>query len=304
MRLRGDWEDALEEARRACDWLSMPSSPEGPGDAYYQLGELYRLRGDLVAANDAYRQASRLGREPEPGLGLLWLASGRAGAARASVRRALDETREEERARRAELLGAYVEILLAIDDVSEARVMATELHEVADQFEAPPLQAMAQRVEGSVCLAEGDARTALTALRSSWTAWNRLDAPYEAARVRVLIAAARRALGDEDSAAMEVDAARWVFQQLGAARDLAQLERGPASSARPSNGLTPRELEVLALIAASETNKAIAAALVISEHTVARHVQNMLLKLGFSSRTGLATFAVEQGLARHPDGQK
>jgi ATP/maltotriose-dependent transcriptional regulator MalT len=306
MRLRGDWEDALEEARRACDWLSMPTSPEGPGDAYYQLGELYRLRGDFVAANDAYREASRLGREPEPGLGLLWLASGRAEAARASVGRALDETADADRARRAELLAAYVEILLATGELREARGAATQLQELASRFEALPLQALAQRAEGAVLLAEGKPRLALTALRNAWTAWSRLDAPYEGARVRALIGAACRALGDDESAAMEDDAVRWVFQQLGAARDLAQLEGSPARSAQPPAGLTPRELEVLALVAEGETNKAIAAALVISEHTVARHVQNMLVKLGFSSRTGLATFAVEQGLTRprHPDSQK
>jgi DNA-binding CsgD family transcriptional regulator len=306
MRLRGDWEDALEEARRACDWLSMPTSPEGPGDAYYQLGELYRLRGDFVAANDAYREASRLGREPEPGLGLLWLASGRAEAARASVGRALDETADADRARRAELLAAYVEILLATGELREARGAATQLQELASRFEALPLQALAQRAEGAVLLAEGKPRLALTALRNAWTAWSRLDAPYEGARVRALIGAACRALGDDESAAMEDDAARWVFQQLGAARDLAQLEGSPARSAQPPAGLTPRELEVLALVAEGETNKAVAAALVISEHTVARHVQNMLVKLGFSSRTGLATFAVEQGLTRprHPDSQK
>jgi len=144
---------------------------------------------------------------------------------------------------------------------------------------------------------------ALVPLRRSWAAWKQIDAPYEAARVRVLIAAACRALGDEESAAMETDAARWVFERLGAVPDLASLE---AATAGPAvKGLTAREVEVLGLIAAGETNKRIAATLVISEHTVARHVQNMLQKLGFSSRASLAAFAVNQGLAGHaPSGQK
>ena len=89
MRLRGDWEDALQEAMRACDWLSLPTSPEGPADAFYQLGEMHRLRGNLAAADEAYRQASRTGRPPEPGLALLWLARGRTNAAAAAVQRAL-----------------------------------------------------------------------------------------------------------------------------------------------------------------------------------------------------------------------
>lgn len=314
MRLRGDWEDALREARRACDWLALPSSPEGPADAFYQLGELCRLRGDFAGADDAYRQASRLGRAPQPGLALLWLAQGRADAAATAIRRALDEAvpsgplGEWERmllhAQRADLLSAYVEISLALGETAKARAAAGELGQVVGGLEVLPLRALADRAEGSVLIAEGDPRAALAPLRRSWAAWKQLEIPYEAARVRVLIGAAFRALGDEESAAMELDAARWVFERLGAAPDLARLDANvPPPAPGAAGRLTPREIEVLSLIAAGETNKGIAAALVISEHTVARHVQNMLQKLGFSSRTTLAAFAVEQGLARSHAGQ-
>jgi len=156
-----------------------------------------------------------------------------------------------------------------------------------------------------VLIAEGQASAALAPLRRSWTAWQQLQVPYEAARVRVLIATACRELGDEESAAMEIDAARWVFERLGALPDLKRLEPASACDApATATGVTPREIEVLTLIAAGETNKAIAAALVISEHTVARHVQNMLLKLSMSSRASLAAFAVETGLARSQTGQQ
>jgi DNA-binding CsgD family transcriptional regulator len=315
MRLRGDWEDALEEARRACDWLSLPKGPEGPGDAFYELGELCRLRGDFAGAEEAYQQASRLGRTPQPGLALLGLARGRAEAAATAVRRALDEPAPQgalgdwdsmlQQAGRAELLGAYVEIMLALDDTATARASAAELVQAAADLDALPLRALADRAEGSVLIAEGQPRAALAPLRRSWMAWQRLEVPYEAARVRVLIGEACRALGDEQSAAMEFDAARWAFERLGAAPDLARLDLDPSSGgSRAPDGLTQREVEVLRLIATGETNKAIAAALVISEHTVARHVQNMLQKLGFSSRTGLAAYAVKHGLARPPTGQK
>jgi DNA-binding CsgD family transcriptional regulator len=304
MRLRGDWEDALGEARRACEWLSSPASPEGPAAAFYQLGELYRLRGDFVAAEAAYRQASRLGRPPEPGVALLWLARGQAEAAAAAVRRALDEI-QADRARRAELLAAYGEILLALGDTAAARTAMTKLAGLAATLDAVLLRALADRAEGSVLIAEGESRAALAPLRRSWTAWQRLGAPYEAAKVRALIGTACRALGDEESAAMEVDAARWVFERLGAAYDLARLDVDAASLApTAARGLTRREIEVLTLIAAGETNKAIAAALVISEHTVARHVQNLLQKRGCSSRASLAAFAVEAGLARRATSQK
>ncbi len=298
MCLRGDWDDALEEARRACEWLSLPASPEGPADAFYQLGELYRLRGDWAAADAAYRQASRFGRPPEPGIALLWLARGQAHAAAAAIGRTLDEAGAD-RAKRSELLAAYVVILLALGDTAAARTTTIELVHLAATLDALPLRALADRAEGSVLIAEGETRAALAPLRRSWMAWQQLEVPYEAARVRVLISAACRALGDEESAAMELDAARWVFERLGAVYDLAPLDADSASLApAAASGLTRREIEVLTFIAAGETNKAIAAALVISEHTVARHVQNMLQKLGFASRTSLAAFAVEQGLAR------
>jgi DNA-binding CsgD family transcriptional regulator len=301
MRLRGDWEDALEEAQRARDWLSLPTSPEGPADAFYQLGELYRLRGDSAGADEAYRQASRLGRPPEPGLSLLWLDRGEADAAAVAVRRALDEG-SESKARRAELLAALAEILLRQKEIGAALKASAELTELADALDALPLQALAKRAEGSVLIAADEPRAALAPLRQSWAAWQRLQAPYEAARSRILIGIACRALGDEQSAAMEFDAARWVFERLGAAPDIARLDGANPYLASTAGGLTPREVEVLKLIAAGETNKSIAAALVISEHTVARHVQNMLQKLGFSSRAGLAAFAVEQGIVRRPTG--
>ncbi|HWO93570.1 MAG TPA: LuxR C-terminal-related transcriptional regulator [Dehalococcoidia bacterium] len=298
MQLRGDWEDALLEARRACEWLSLPASPEGAADAYYMLAELHRLRGDVAPAEEAYRKASRLGRPPEPGLALLWLGQGRAEAARAAVHRALGEVRDEP-ARRSELLGAYIEILLEVGDVGGAREAADELRQIAAALDVPLLHALADRADGSVRIAEGDAKAALAPLRRSWMAWQKLDVPYEAARVRVLIGTACRALGDGESAAMEFDAARWIFEQLKAFPDLARLDTDapPLAASETSGPLTPRELEVLRMIAAGSTNKAIAATLVISEHTVARHVQNMLSKLGFSSRASLAAFAVEQGLA-------
>jgi DNA-binding CsgD family transcriptional regulator len=302
MRLRGDWADALQEALRACEWLSQPITPEGPADAFYQLGELYRLRGDFAAAEDAYRQASRLGRPPEPGLALLWLARGQVGSAAAAVRRALDEIGAN-RARRAELLAALVEILLARGELAEARTAADEVAALATELPALLPRALADGANGSVLLAHDEPRAALAPLRRAWTAWQELDAPFEAARVRVLLGTACRAVGDAESAEMELDAARWVFERLGAKYELERLAT-LTNSEKPTalHGLTRREREVLGLIAAGETNKAIAAALVISEHTVARHVQNMLQKLNSTSRASLAAFAVEAGLARRPTG--
>ncbi|WP_322796269.1 helix-turn-helix transcriptional regulator [Tepidiforma sp.] len=315
MRWRGDWADALEEARQACDWLSLPSSPQGHGDAFYHLGELYRLRGEGSAAQAAYRQASRRGRSPQPGLALLWAGSDQFEAAERALHYALGETEPDrpmgdwERlirlARRAELQSAYVDVLLRMGDVVGARSVVSELAEVAAAVDSLPVRALRDRAAGSVALAEGRPQESLAPLRRSWAAWQQLEAPYEGARVRVLIGRAYRALGDDQSAAMEFDAARWVFERLGAAPDLKALRADAGEAWEEGRGmLTPREVDVLRLIASGETNKEVAATLVISEHTVARHVQNMMAKLGVGSRAGLAAYAVRSGLAMPGHGEK
>jgi DNA-binding NarL/FixJ family response regulator len=127
--------------------------------------------------------------------------------------------------------------------------------------------------------------------------WREIGAPYEAARVRVLIGLACRSFGDDDSAEMELDAARSVFEQLGAAADVAHVEqlRG-TTSAKAGSGLTAREVQVLRLVATGKTNRAIANELFISEKTVARHVSNIFTKLGLSSRSAATAYAYEHEL--------
>jgi DNA-binding NarL/FixJ family response regulator len=295
MQLHGAWPDALEEARRACERLSHPPGPPGVvGMAFYQLAELRRLRGELAEAEEAYRRASQAGQAPQPGLALLRLAQGQVAAASAALRTALDQA--QGRAARSQVLAALVEAALAAGDVPAARAAAGELAEVAGEAGAPPLRAMAAGAQGTVLLAEGDARAALAALRQAWTAWQELEAPYEAARARVLVGLACRRLGDEDTAAMELDAARRVFRDLGAAPDLARIERLDQPAPGATGGLTARELQVLALVAAGKSNRAVAAELFLSEKTVERHVSNILTKLGVGSRTAAAAYAFEHGI--------
>ena len=158
--------------------------------------------------------------------------------------------------------------------------------------------AAAAQAEGAVRLAEGDADAALAATRRAWNLWEELKAPYEAARARVLVGLACRALGDEDTAALELEAARQAFVELGAAPDLAALSSltGQPEPGDDTGGLTARELEVLRLVAAGRSNREIAAALTISEHTAARHLQNIFAKLQVSSRTAASAFAFEHHL--------
>ncbi|MGH8930124.1 MAG: LuxR C-terminal-related transcriptional regulator [Egibacteraceae bacterium] len=295
MHLHGAWQDAIEEAQRACEQLSRPPGHPAIGEAFYQQAELHRLRGEFAQAEEEYRQASQWGRPAQPGLARLWLAQGRVDAAEAAIRLAVDETGD--RVTRSKILAAYVEIVLAAGDNRAARAATDELCEIAADLAAPFLHAVSTSARGAVLLAEGDARAALVPLRRAWTIFRELDIPYEAARVRVSVGLACRQLGDEDSAEMELDAARWVFRRLGAAPDIARVEElFSARSPQPTGGLTRREVQVLALVATGKTNRAIAAELVISERTVARHLSNIFTKLGVPSRAAATAYAYEHGL--------
>jgi DNA-binding CsgD family transcriptional regulator len=295
MQLEGAWTHAMEAARQACDQLSAPVRWDTLGSAYYQLGELHRLRGEYAEAEESYRKASESGHQPEPGMALLRLAQGRTDVAVAVLRRALDETQEPPT--RARLLPAYVEIMIASRDVVTARAAADELGQIAEFLDAAYLRAVAASAVGAVLFAEGDPRSALPKLRGAGSVWRGLDAPYEAARVQVLIGLACSALGDPETSAMELDGARKVFDQLGAKPDIEQLNvslRLPYGQA--PGGLTVREVEVLRLVASGKTNRAIARELGLSEKTVARHVHNSLTKIGVPSRAAATAYVYENGL--------
>jgi DNA-binding CsgD family transcriptional regulator len=299
LRLHGAWQDAGIEAERARDLFLRPPPEPGVGEAIYELAELDRLRGAFESAEIGYREAGSWGRLPEPGHALLRLAQGDVGAASMAIRRAQAEAVDD--LAHSRLLEPAVEIALTAGDVMTARESADRLAAMATHADAPLLRAMALRAEGAVRLAEGDVEGALNVLRRAWEAWAALDAPYDAARVRVLTAAACRRLGDTDGAALETDAARDVFARLGAAPDLARLQadagmaEGAAGAAAPG-GLSTREVEVLRLVAAGLTNRAIADALTISERTVDRHVSNIFTKLDVSTRAAATAFAYEHRL--------
>jgi DNA-binding NarL/FixJ family response regulator len=296
MTLGGTWRDALEELRRLGErFTEGVLNQRALGHAAYQRGEVHRLQGEFQAAETAYRQATRFGREPQPGLALLRLAQGNAEAAAAAIRRAVSETTQPPK--RAALLPAYVEVMLAAGDVEAARSAGRELDEIAERQGTDLLDAMAAQARGEVSLAEGEAQAALVALRRACQAWHELDAPHEAARARVLLGLTCRSLGDDDSAAFELEAARGVFAELGATPALAWVDSlYPHPSPGDAHGLTARELAVLRLVAAGKTNREIASALVISERTVARHLQNIFAKLRVSSRTAAGAFAFEHDL--------
>jgi ATP/maltotriose-dependent transcriptional regulator MalT len=292
LQLRGDWTRALEEAIRACDRLA---GRPAIANAYYQLAEMHRLRAEFTEAEQVYRRVAEFGREPQPGLALLRLAEGRVNVAAATIARVLDEA--SDRFSRCRVLPAYVEIMVTAGEVSAAQIAADELFGIAETLQAPFLRAAAERARGEVALAAGDFPGALIPLRRSVSLWRQMEAPCEAARVRVLVGQACRALGDADSAEIEFDAANHVFQQIGAASDLDPLRKLMSSEELSySSGLTAREVQVLSLVATGQTNREISSTLMISEHTVARHMQNIFSKLEVSSRTAATALALEHNL--------
>lgn len=298
LQLTGQWPAAVREAELACEQLTQGFSDLLAGAAFYQVGEMHRLRGENDQAERAYRGASEYGWRTQPGLALVRLAQGRSDAAGAGIRRALAETTD--RLVRAELLPAAVRIMLAAPDLAAARAASDELAALAELYGTSALRAKAAHARGVVLLADGAPAHALEALRGSWRLWRELDAPYEAACLRVLVGRACRAVGDEDAAEMEFEAARRVFEELGALPDLAEVAaalRRAGATAEPF-GLSRRELEVLRLVALGSTNQAIAAELVLSEKTVARHVSNIFGKLGVRTRTAAAARAFEHGIGR------
>ncbi len=296
MQLHGAWDDALAEARLATERCEQATNRAATGQALYQQAELHRLRGELAAAEAAYGEASRFGREPQPGLALLRLRQGDADAAAAGLRRVLSGLAQP--LRRATLLPAYAEALLAVPDVDEARRAADELAEIAAQSGSPMIGAIAARVRGAAVLAGGEPAAAVEALREAVLFWQDMNAPYEVARARFLMGLACRALGDEDGARLELGAARSAFDVLGAPLDVADVDAllVPAPAPPDAHGLTARELEVLRLVATGRTNRQIADELVVSEHTVARHMQNIFGKLRVSSRAAATAFAFEHEL--------
>jgi DNA-binding NarL/FixJ family response regulator len=285
----------MTEVQQACAHLSQAPGDPVMGMAQYQLAELHRLRGAFAKAEECYRQASQWGHPVQPGLAMLRLAQGRTADAEAAIRRVVQE--EQDRVRRSRVLAAYVEIMLAVDDVEVARDAAGELAAIAEDFSSLFLRAIAAYARGAVLLAEGEAAASCVALREALAAWQKLDAPYEVARAQLLMARACRRLGDRDTAGMELAAARRVFEQLAAVPALAQVKALTGTVPRQApGGLTSREVEVLALVAKGRTNRQIADELVISEKTVARHVSNIFSKIGVASRAAATAYAYEHDL--------
>ena len=217
----------------------------------------------------------------------------------AAIRRAVDGSTDS--AARPRLLDAFVEIALAAGHVASAGAAADELATLAGELEAPLLVALAARAEGSVLLAEGEVASGLDELQRALAAWQALEAPYEAARVRMLVAQACRP-------ARRRRHRRHGARCRGAACSGTWAPPRPCVASRPSEiGGRPRQADRRRPDAPrargparssrrGKTNRAIATDLVISEKTVARHVANIFTKLDLTSRSAATAYAYEHDL--------
>lgn len=295
LQLKGAWVEAMAQAELARRRLSSPVVHQALGAAIYQQGELHRLRGELEAAYRCYRLASSHGKDPQPGLALLRLAEGDGEAAVHGIRRALAEAGD--RLSRPGLLAAQIEATIAVDDLTTAGEACDELGDIARMVGSPMLTAIADRAAGAIQLAAGDGRAALAPLRRASSVFRDLGAAYDMARTGILIAAARRALDDDEGADLEFAASRRTLNALGVSVippvGAVRVQRRGTTGGGP---LSAREVQVLHLVSQGLTNRAIGVELHVSERTIDRHVSNILAKLGVPSRAAATAWAYERNL--------
>jgi DNA-binding CsgD family transcriptional regulator len=295
LQMRGEWHAAELEARRACEELDgfhMPNVAAG----YIEIGEIRRRLGDLDGAEDAFNKAEELCGQRAAGLALLRLAQGRLDAATEIITVVLQQ-QTWNRLARGKLLPARIQIAVAAGDFDGAAIAADELDRIAGDYESPAMRAAALSARGRLELARGDSRAACGTLQAALLQWQKLEVPYEVATAHLLLGQASRGCGDEDGAVRSLNVAAEIFDRLGAALDARQTRDLDAKSVLPA-GLTGREAEVLRHVSSGRTNKDIAAALFLSERTVARHLSNIFVKIGVTSRTAATAFAFENSIAQ------
>jgi LuxR family maltose regulon positive regulatory protein len=295
---RGTWVEAEEELVEAADRLTGMRPPMA-AEAVVRLGELRRRQGRL---DDAAELFDEVAAHPLAllGLGEVSLDRGEAAGARDRAEQYLRDTPSQAGTLRAPGLELLVRAHAALGERGEAAAAAEELGAVADLVSTDPLRAAAGFASGLVASASGDLDRARRAFEDATRLFHRSGAPFEAARARVELARTLAAGARSRDALREVRSAAVSLRRIGAAHEAARadaLERELARPASASPGaLTRRECEVLRLVAKGESDRTIAEALVISEHTVHRHVANILAKLGCASRSAAVARAMAKDI--------
>jgi len=304
---QGRWEEAERQLTAAVEGIQA-SRPPMIGDALARLGDLRRRQGRLTEAEDLFARSqthslSVLGRAA------LALDGGEPAEALELADRYLRRFPDPSRVERSAGLEVAIRALTRLGELERADEALVQLREIASQVRTRPLLAAVRASEGTLASARGDHDAARRSFEDALDLLAASDARHEAARVRLDLAAALSALGREDRARRELEVALATFQELGADGDSARVNAmlrklhrshatlSPEAADTPLGELSNRELEVLTLVAEGLTNHGIAQRLVLSEHTVNRHVANILRKLKLPSRAAAASLAGRHGLA-------
>jgi ATP/maltotriose-dependent transcriptional regulator MalT len=293
--LRGEWSSAEQEALRVAEELA-PFGDYLVAEGHYIAGEIRRRRGEYDVAEAAFRRAHELGRDPQPGLALLRLAQHDAQGAAKQLRLALVGGPQQPLPR-ARLLVAHIQAELERGDTEAAAGSVAELADLARASESRLLWGLLAMSHGSLLLAQDDIDGAVPLLREAASIFQQLECPYECAQVRMTLGVAARRAGDEETAVLDFDVATAAFNRLGAKPDAARATALAAPTSHHPGDLSDREVEVLRLVARGLSNREIAAELVLSEHTVRRHLSNVFRKIGVTSRSAATGYAFGHGLA-------
>jgi LuxR family transcriptional regulator, maltose regulon positive regulatory protein len=296
---RGRWEEAEKMLEASIEDFSS-SRPAWAGGPLAELAELRRRQGRAEEAARLLDEAGPWG-SAQPCRAALALDQGEALRAVELVERQLRQLPAHRKLDRAPALEVLVRARIARGELEEADSALGELREVERLVGTVPLRAGADLAEGMLTAAGGDHERARTLLEDAVDGFERSRAPFEAARARIELATSLLALGRNEPAECEATEALDRLVDLDAEVEAARARRLLYSLTRgggrlPLPELTAREREVLRLLAEGLTNRKIAARLVISEHTVHRHVTNILRKLDLPTRTAAAAHAARAGL--------
>jgi ATP/maltotriose-dependent transcriptional regulator MalT len=297
---RGIWKEAEAELEAAMHEFGR-SRPGNGFEAVVRLAELRRRQGRLEEASALFHEVE-FHAYAQLGLAAVALDRGDAALAVELAERFLRNLSPENRLQRIAGLEVAVHALVALSEHDRARAGLAEMQALADDVGTDLLRASALAAEGAVATADGDLERARLRLEDAVGLFQRNGAPFETARSRTELARVLRALGRPDAAREHAraayDAMRAMHAELEAERAAALLrELGSADTGTAGANLTKRETEVLRLVAQGLSNPEIAERLVLSEHTVHRHLANLLGKLGVSSRAAAAAWAARHGLA-------
>jgi ATP/maltotriose-dependent transcriptional regulator MalT len=304
---QGAWQEAEAELTTAVSELAT-IHPIMAAEGIARLAELRRRQGRLEEAAALFQQADG---HPLRRLASSYVLLGRtalaldmgdavtaADLAECFLREVGDE-RQIDRVRGLEL---FVRAQAALGQEEPAFATLGALHSISTSAETVSLRAAASLSEGVIAATHGDEASARRRFEDAVGLFERSGAPYEAALARLDLAGVLTALGRHDAAEKEAGTALECLRGIGAGREikravalLDQIEVPKAPHHQTKASLTPRESEVLRLVAQGLTNKEIAAELTLSRHTVHRHLANILTKLDLPSRAAAAAFAARRG---------